>query len=410
MIGGSSSSNSHWDREDARSDNGGSMVPSCGSESGGAGIAAHRRPAQLRAGPRQHGQGGSPPARLGSCDRGPHADDADRRRRDEPLEAWRRPPAWLYLPHLGLCGHGTDFGHAEMQGVAGGLRGDAQGSEGDEREETSRPTAGPGEVGRCDGALAPAACVGPGDERQLAQISGRGAAPGCGIRGRADALGRPEGNSGIESAENIEGRPARGAARRSAQVGRAEDQRAGTEEGRKARAQDRLDARNAGIAASLKDHADRVAKRDLAGDRRICASAGERIAAVRRRVEAKTQRQREQLAELSDHGGGSLQAAGRAGDDAPATGCVSQNTPPAGTKEVLKMHFMHVLQEQGIRMATAGTGVGDIDDGTMGNGLVRGMAVSRDGAFTPPLLNSAREAAASVVAWHTAVRARSSER
>ncbi len=97
-------------------------------------------------------------------------------------------------------------------------------------------------------------------------IRGRGAPPGAGAQLRPGGQAHAADGAPIRGHDQVPGPPA------------------GLERGREQR---RLDARNSLLARSLADHADRVAKRDLQGDRQRGASAAERIAALRRRISAR---------------------------------------------------------------------------------------------------------------------------
>ncbi len=320
----------------------------------------------------------------------------------------------MYLPHLGIIGQGVAIGHGEgpadegKQGVA-----DHE-AEGAMQGERPRPTTGAGGVGRDGHAAAAAARAGPGDDGQQGPIRGRGAAPGrvgetrgssaagpvaesrmrdATIRGHGGVPGPVTGNERMEAMCDERGARADGAAQLAATGRGASDQRAAAEEERRARAQRRLDARNAGLATSLKDHAERVAKRNQAGDRPAYATAKERVAALRRRIEEKARRPNEQHTAPLDSGG-EQQATGRAGDDAPVAGCGSQDTPPVGTTEVLKIHLVHDLGQR-IQLATAWTDFRGGGTGTEGIGIAEAPA-----AVTPTA--NAIAAAACAVAWHTA--------
>ncbi len=414
-VGGSSSSDGYWFRDGAFDEFATSTVSNRGSESGGAGIAACRRPAPPRAELHQRESDDLLPTRHRRRCRGPAAEAGARPGHDEPLEAWRRPPAWLYLPHLGIIGQGVAIGHGEGPADAGKQGVDDHEDEGAMQEERTRPTTGPGGIGRVDRATAAAARAGLGGDGQQGPIRGRAVAPGregetrgttaagpvaegwmrgaAGIRGHGGVPGPAAGSESMEAMGDDRGERADGAAQLAAPGTRAADQRAAAEEERRARAQRRLDARNAGLATSLQDHAERVAKRNQAGDRPACATAKERVAALRRRIKEKARRQSEQQTEPLDPGGGVQQATGRAGDDAPVAGCGSQDTPPVGTTEVLKIHLVHDLGRR-IQLATAWT------DGRGGGTGTEGIGIAEAPAAVTPTAN-AIAAAACTVAWHT---------
>jgi hypothetical protein len=169
---------------------------------------------------------------------------------------WQRPPAWLYLPHL--TDRQPPFGDAH---ASGGVRADDKG--GTEDEADSRTCDGceygaSGAADRADAGGGGGAAVGG----EADAIRGRSMSPGRGVVGeRIRGLGAEPGD-----------RAAR--ARR--------------------RAEARLEAANAHLCQSLRDHADRVAKRRAEemrlgdGTAARALSASERIEAIRRRLAARS--------------------------------------------------------------------------------------------------------------------------
>ncbi len=287
----------------------------------------------------------------------------------ESIEAWRRPPPWLYLPSLGLLGHGLSIG----------------GDDGREGAQSNRETVAVGKYAAptaatqpgleqfrgsgADGATNLVAVSGQSDARAWRQIRGRGTAPGRAggeqgiidgearpanplrdgeIRGHADVLGAAEENGSAIAASRIGGevKPRSGDA-----VAAAADDcrkttnqmhRVDTDDELKSKAQRRLEARNAHLATSLSDHAERVAKRDAAGDRPYVATAAERLAALRRRIVGRGMEAERPSGEAgSPRRRDTQEAIGRAGAAAPVTGCGDQVTRPVGTIEVQKIQWLH---------------------------------------------------------------------
>ncbi len=236
---------------------------------------ALRRPVDPPRGRGPHGGGESmPPRGLPSDHRDarPHSRDARRdqapdRRHGQGHEVrhqveegwlmpWQRPPAWLYLPHL------TDsqppFGNGE---ASGGVRTEGRAAAEDEADSRT-----------CDGCES-----GAGSAAAHAVAGGGGGAAFGGeidtIRGRTNSPG-----------SRADGGRIRGL---------------GTEPGNRAararlRAEARLEAANAHLGRSLRDHAERVAKRRAeemrlgGGTAARALSATERIEAIRRRLAARS--------------------------------------------------------------------------------------------------------------------------
>ncbi len=233
------------------------------------------------------------------------------------------------------------------------------------------------------------------------------------IRGRGLALGREGGGGRLAcaDAEPADRRPASAIRGHAEVLGAA----ARADADRWAKAQRRLDARNAHLATSLSDHAERVARRDAAGDRPREDTAKERLEALRRRVAAKRNEAAGPFGGGNEVGtqGAQQEATVRAGDAAPAAGCGHQRTLPVGTTEVLKIHFVHAdVSEFG--RTTAGDKSAENVPGSAGHFAVlaagfdhlAGALVGEDarGASGALQLDNARMAAARDVAWHTAAR------
>ncbi len=442
-VGGSSSSDGIWQHANAVESPARSVNAKRGLDCGGAGIAARRRTAPPCAELHQRDLVDLPLTRHRCSRREQTAGAGARPQRRGPLEIWERPPAWLYLPHLGLLGHGNaiergdELADEDMQdgfvvddaGARQGTRArsddQADGAARDHQAAEGSPRAGPGGGGLHEPirgrAATPGREVGAGDAattasaavdrvRGAAEIRGRGSAPGPALGSvRGSNLEYARGAVAEEEAEVMAPRIG-GAARRTA-----------AEEERRIRAQLRLDARNAGLARSLQDHAERVKKRSLAGDRPAQATARERVEALRRRIGEKFRQQSEQRTAHTAPAGVVHQATGRAGYSAPATGGGGQGTPPVGTTEVLKIHLVHDNVPR-IHVTTAAADDTGGDYGSAGSGLAQPPALDRGAGHGVGLQASgrdtageaveasaavghadyAREAAASRVAWHSA--------
>ncbi len=298
---------------------------------------------------------------------------------DGYVEAWRRPPDWLYLPGQGILGNGFRLDTGDKRG-----------------EERMHKTV--------DGDMEPAApsldASGP--------IRGRGLAPGRDSGGGRGAC------ADAEPVNRHRGGEIRGHASVLGAAARVDDERW-------AKAQRRLDARNAHIATSLSHHAERVAKRSAAGDRPREDTARQRLEALRRRIADKSKEA------ASSAGGGvedrtrdaMMKATVRAGAAAPEAGCGHQESLPVGTIEVRNMHY---FQDDGNEFGwtAAGDTSGSTVSGNMGCNAARAagsdhlagapIGQAAGGASGTPPLDNAREAAASRVAWHTAARTMSGER
>ncbi len=190
---------------------------------------------------------------------------------------WQRRPDWEYLPHLGeredpLEGganqstapyeegqsapsvtHNSD-GIASVSDPAGG---DPSLDDQLPHEDGPTGTRRRGSIGAMH------------DNGAVDEIRGRDSPPGAINRGPSDGRARADDDPEIRGIRGHSSVPGP-----TADIGRS-------------RAQQRLSAKNAHLARSLADHAERVAKRDLMGDRPLGASAAERMAALRRRISAR---------------------------------------------------------------------------------------------------------------------------
>ncbi len=231
------------------------------------------------------------------------------------------------------------------------------------------------------------------------RIRGRGAAPGRkgGAHSALDS-GHPHARAS-RGAASIRGHPevpgAWGAAKNTAEVGGAGDKA----QAKASKEQRRLDARNAHLATSLGAHAERVLKRDAAGDRPSVPSPAERLAALRRRIAGRG---------LADNGAAigveedsrsdKQKATDTAGAAEPETGLGHQGPQTVGTKEVLKMHQRDARAYE-FTMSTACVDGHNVDEGASRSCTVGAAVEEHPGHGHVDL---ARAAAARMVAWHTA--------
>lgn len=195
----------------------------------------------------------------------------------------------------------------------------------------------------------------PGPVRQARGGDGLVAAAPAEIRGRSAAPGPTVGNGASES-----------------------------------RAQQRLNMRNAALARSLADHAERVAKRSMSNIPRDATTAKERIEALRRRVA-----QRQTVATVGSSLASDAHSGGAPTEVAPILGGREDGRGARErTSEVLKMHLTH----HGGDGLQANSGQG------MGGG---GGEAARESEVSVPLADSGAQrdaactAAACQVAWHT---------
>ncbi len=163
------------------------------------------------------------------------------------IKPWERRPDWEYLPHLdGRGGGATPAGTP----VASGQQGNhpplhVDGSFGD-RHRCNVDTIS------ADGAAH--------------EIRGRVSPLGARVRDMLDGCAQTVDDAGIRGHSQVPGP---------------------TGNPRLSRAQERLNAKNTHLARSLADHAERVTRRNMAGDRPAGASAAARLEALRRRVTAR---------------------------------------------------------------------------------------------------------------------------
>ncbi len=234
---------------------------------------------------------------------------------------WQRRPDWEYLPHLADREKVTQTAARlatepceEGQSAAAGVRGDngTASTDGMVEHEPLELRQLPNEGGPTGEDI----------------IRGRNSTPGAIRRTPTDPRQRAAADPRIRGHDNVPG-PA--------------DAIGG------GRAQLKLSARNAHLARSLADHAERVAKRDLRGDRPGQASASERMAALRRRIterrSAGEDSQRREAASDAQHGG-ALQAVASAGNR-----CLgSAEVQIVGDSiEEYKIHFGEAVEEDACR-------------------------------------------------------------
>ncbi len=322
---------------------------------------------------------------------------------EEHAAIWSRPPSWLYLPSQGVLGNGVDISDMDLHApsnIGGGGIGAAADAD---MRRTDNEAAQPAPTWTRDDPAGEEAGIvthlEAGDARGQGRIRGRGAAPGKrgGAHSAVDAAqtlgGHGRGVAPIRGHSEVPGPRGNGA-------GTADTDDADAKNVARAwKAQRRLDAKNAHLAASLHAHAERVLKRDAAGDRPSAPSPAERLAALRRRIAGKT---------LGGGGGGfgaeevvrneKQQAIDTAGDATPETGGSSQGSQAMGTNEVLNIHHLRARgREFTVTTACA-------DGSNPGEEALRRSAVGATVAEPRGQGNGdhARAAAASAVAWHTA--------
>ncbi len=285
-----------------------------------------------------------------------------KRRRCEPSEdkrpVWEYPPAWMYLPHLGVGG-GQDLRPAAPCASAS-LHASA-----DDTPYVAGPAAIRGRdapLGTRRAALPPASVV------RAAALTNAAAA---------------NDTSGAAASTSSHGRLPSGAVDKAAE---------------------RLAARNAGLAISLAQHAERVGLKDAKGRRAPELSASDRMAALRRRIsERRGASAAPEPLDATTEGQEAVQSA------TCERGHPSQSVPPS--IEDVKIHQLH--GDVGIRVTTAERpsrrpsilghhmlGIGE--HGGHGDGAV-GSAPRHGGGCSALTGNvaTAAEAAATQVAWHT---------
>ncbi len=275
---------------------------------------------------------------------------------------WMRPPSWLYLPHLP---GGVDRPEAQELGDEG--RSSARGSD---VGGGGSPTSCRGGLTDREDALGEAASAGTELGSGSRPNQGTGGVALHEIRGRALSPGRVGGGP-LDDA--IRG-PQLGPGARAADA--------------QARAQLRLDARNAHLRRSLDDHEERVLKRK---SQEAAASPGpsaaERLAALRRRI-----RERASASDTATLGG--TQVARASGDGGGGAG----NQCGQNTIEVSKIHLY-----DGFEAAGNAAGITDVAGHSACDvrGSPSGADAGIDNIELPPA--QATAAAARVVAWHSVV-------
>ncbi len=289
---------------------------------------------------------------------------------------WERQPSWMYLPHLLDRAEDHQRDGAEEQQPEG-ARSSSSGWGNVDMNRGQRP---PGAEAATRGGRA-------GDGSAGHAIRGQLTVPGpeSGTRRSGEADGA------VLTMEEIRGPPTEPGAQGGG--------------GARARAQQRLEARNAHLSISLAQHADRVRKR-----RQECPNAGEgptpseRVAALRRRIEEKRMRGQAHSAAL-DVGGGT--------SSVPGMDEQSREEPTAWSNEdPHKIHFCMNLEADvtRIRMDTAGGGGGgrrEMGEGQRDGALdshARGDGRSVGAGGAAVWVETAADWAANHVAWHTSSR------
>ncbi len=345
--------------------------------------------------PQRRAQSGLRAQHARTGPRGPLDDLA----RTEDIGIWCEPPHWMYLPSQGLLGHGLVVrdggGPADDKfdhGVGAAADSDVvdDGPLHDVRPREEAPEGAPN-VGA--GMRSDQAAGGYGT------IRGRSIAPGPIGRAHSASVGDHPSADARSGGAAIRGRDHTPGARGSigAAAGHVHEHE-GRGDAATSLAQRRLDAKNSHLTESLKAHAERVSKRDAAGDRQPALAPADRIAALRRRVAARS----------TDAGGGAMargedrqrashQATGTAGAAEPETGFTHQGAPAVGTSEVQKMHQSCMA---GVEFTTTACVVGPLRNmHAEGSDAVGAVAVAGSGGGH---VDQARAAAARRVAWHTA--------
>ncbi len=319
--------------------------------------------------------------------------------RTENTGVWSSPPHWMYLPSQGLLGHGLvvleEGGTVDGQ-LARGIDTAAarltavtedQIRIGRRRGEVAETTA------RADAGLEGA------DAGSHRTIRGRGTAPGGVDRAHSVMAEAPRPVDENNRGASIRGHNHVPGTRRS--TGAPDVRKHGSQGGAAAsEAQRRLDARNAHLTESLRAHAERVSKRDAAGDRPSTPTPADRLAALRRRVAGRgLDTGSGALVRREDRRSALHQATDTAGDAEPESGIGHQGTQTVGTKEVLKMHQSCMEGAEFVSTACVMGPIGGMH--SEGSNTV-GAAV--EAATGKGHVDHAREAAARRVAWHTAAR------
>jgi hypothetical protein len=376
-------------------------------------------------------------------------------------QPWTRPPTWLYLPSLGILGNGlvvarSDERDGEQGREEGALAASVTAHNAADIDQIAGSSDAPGsrEAAATDTAQTDAECPG----RRGIEIRGQAILPGAsgghaaGGRGSSEARPRVEGAAppnvagdsnaagdivDVDGAATSRQRQIRGRVTAPGQADRAHPvatatsrpveahhraaairghnsvpgaRRAAGVTGQRAQenhegaamseAQRRLNVRNAHLAASLRSHAERVSKRDAAGDRPSTPTPADRLAALRRRVAGRyvaggcgAVEEREARRD-ADH-----QATETAGDAEPETGLGHQVTQAVGTNDVLNIHLCCMSGGEFVTTACATASNGGMR--SAGNDIA-GEAV--EAVADREHADYARAAAARQVAWHTAAR------
>ncbi len=308
------------------------------------------------------------------------------------------PPHWMYLPSQGLLGHGLVVGDnvGPMDKTITHGIGTATGRPAVLTDELPRDERPRGDIPE----NAPHMSAGLRSDQaggSYGTIRGRGIAPGSIGRAHSAAIGDHRTAEVHDGGAAIRGRVQAPGTRGSmdAVADRAHESRGSTAA---SQAQRRLDAKNAHLTESLKAHAERVSKRDAAGDRPPALAPADRIAALRRRVAGRSMGAAgSELARREDRQRALHQATGTAGEAEPEPGFSHQGAPAVGTSEVQKMHQICMA---GAEFATTACVAGPLrnvhSEGSDAVGAAED-AVSGEGQ-----VDHARAAAARRVAWHTA--------
>ncbi len=291
----------------------------------------------------------------------PRAEREEKRRRCVLVGArqpiWSSPPEWLYLPHLGIGGG--------------------------QQLRTSSPCASTSVHASADDAF---------------EVAGTAA-----IRGRAASPGSRPPQPFVVSSRRVEN-SAIGALDANLQLGTPTPGPHAPRRGDiRSRAEAKLAARNAGLAISLADHAERVDRRSAQGRPTPALSATDRLAALRRRLEERVRAKVD--ADPTDDAAG---ARGEQGGPLVLEEATHSSSAVPTSTEDDKIHLVHV--GGGIRSTTAkrpreaheggGQGAGalaEVGGGARGSALQHGANLS---TIVAPM-DAATAAAARQVAWHT---------
>ncbi len=306
------------------------------------------------------------------------------------LMPWERRPSWEYLPHLSGASADaplTEAGNESENGQGAAVdtqwrppasacvvRRKSSGMATNHGPAVRREVVGADSVERGAGST----CGPPPGAQPATAIGGTGGR-GCQIRGRDISPGRGHRTSGGGGCASAAAAVIRG---QTAVPGPNGD--SGISE-----AQARLDLRNAALARSLADHAERVERKSASHAPRDTLTAQERLEALRRRVALR------QTAAGSGDGAldartGSASAAGSAGRGGRGHGRGALER----TIEVPKIHLTHRGDGQHVNSGQSMGGCAG--DAASGSGDM--VPSADDGAQR----DSASDAAASHVAWHTA--------